>query len=78
MPKVRLYFQISGWITQTVEVPQTVIDEYNRQVDGGDPDCQGIDRVLEPYLRYDDILDQLDDAEDIELTEIKERAELAR
>ena len=78
MPKVKLHFHIGGWVNQTVEVPQSVIDEYKRQVDSGDPDCEAIDRMLADHVRYEDILDQLDDPEEIELTEIKERAELAR
>lgn len=68
MPKVKLHFQISGWVMQTVEVPQAAIDEYERQVESGDPDCEALDRLLEPYVCYDDVLDQLDNPEDIELT----------
>lgn len=71
MPKVRLHFQISGWVTQTVTVPQADIDEYNRQVEGGEPDCEALDRLLGQHVRYEDVLDQLDEPEDIELTEIK-------
>lgn len=78
MPKVKLNFEIRGRIEQTVSVPQSVIDEYRRQVDGGDPDCEGLDKLLEPYIRYDNVLDQLDDAEAIELTELQQgAAELA-
>ena len=36
------------------------------------------DSFDEAFKLYEDILDQLDDPEEIELTEIKERAELAR
>lgn len=71
MPKVKLQFDIRGWITQTVDLPQSVIDEYERQVGSDDPDCRAIDRLLMDHIRYDDFMDQLDDPEDIELTQIK-------
>ena len=79
MPKVRLSFSISGHITQTVDVPQSVVDEYRRQVDSDNPDCEALDKLLEPYIKYENVLDDLDNAEDIELTELKEKvAELAK
>ena len=68
MPKVKLNFSIHGSVSLAVEVPQAIIDEYNRQVDSDDPDCEALDRMLEPYIRYDDLLDQIDDPEDIELS----------
>lgn len=71
MPTVRLHFNISGWINQTVELPQSVIDEYKREVASGDPDCEALDRLLRDHVRYDDLVDHLDDPEDIELTEIR-------
>ena len=77
MPKVRLHFDISGHVTQTVDVPQSVVDEYRRQGDSDNPDCEALDKLLEPYIKYENVLDDLDDAEDIELTEIKEAAALA-
>lgn len=67
MPKVTLRFDIRGWVQQTVDVPQAIIDQYKRETNGDDPDCYGIDKMLEPYIRYDDILDQLDGPERIEL-----------
>lgn len=74
MPKVRLHFNISGWVTQTVEVPQAVIDQYKRETAQDDFDGPGLDQMLALYVSYDDLLDQLDDPEDIELTEIKTEA----
>lgn len=74
MPKVKLNFSIHGSVSQVVEVPQAVIDEYNRQVDSDNPDCDALDRMLEQYVSYDDLLNQLDDPEDIELSIYKEAA----
>ena len=74
MPKVKLNFSIHGSVSQVVEVPQAVIDEYNRQVDSDNPDCDALDRMLEQYVSYDDLLNQLDDPEDIELSVYKEAA----
>ena len=74
MPKVRLNFQVNGFVSQTVHVPQEVIDRYRAQVESGEPDCEALDRMLEPFIRYEEVLDQLDDAEDIELTELKVEA----
>lgn len=71
MPKVRLHFEIQGWITQTVEVPQAIIDQYKRETSQDDFDGPGLDRMLGDYVRYDDIIDQLGDPEDVELTELK-------
>lgn len=67
MPKVRLSFDIRGWVTQSVEVPQAVIDQYTRETEKDHPDGRALDKLLEPYVCYEDIFDQLDDPEDIEL-----------
>jgi len=79
MPKVRLNYEISGFCQCTVDVPQAVIDEYNRLCDAEPGDGRAIDNLLEPYVNYDDMVNQLDEAEDIELTELKpEVAALAK
>lgn len=73
MPKVRLQFEIRGWVTQTVEVPQSAVDEYNRIVEGDEMNGEAgrkLDQLLEPFISYEDIMDQLDDPEEIELTEL--------
>ena len=74
MTKVRLNYEIRGYCSCTVDVPQHVIDEYNRQIDTDNPDCRALDRLLDGYVNYDNMVEQLDEAKDIELTEIKEAA----
>lgn len=74
MPKVELSFVVRGLVTQRVDVPQSIIDQYTQEIGKDDPDLDALDRLLEPYIRYENIIDQLDDPEDIELTELKTEA----
>ena len=67
MPQVKLNFKMNGWADCTVEVPQSVIDEYNRLCNEIPGDGRAIDNLLEPYVNYNSVMEQLEEAEDIEL-----------
>jgi hypothetical protein len=67
MPKVELSFNIRARVTQRVDVPQAVIDQYQHATESDDFDGRVLDRLLEPYVKYENITDELDDPEDIEL-----------
>lgn len=77
MPKIQLHYTIRGDCTCTVDAPQSVIDQYNRMCEGDPSNGRAIDRLLEGYVDYDNVVEQLDEAEDIELTELKEAAQSA-
>lgn len=67
MPKRTLSFSIEGLCQCTVDIPQEVIDQYDRECEKDNPDGRMLDRLLEPYINYDDVLNQLDDPEEIEM-----------
>lgn len=67
MVKAIIQFSINGFIMQHVDIPQNIIDKYENEIEKHKPDFKMLDRLLEPYIRYDEISEQLDEPIDIEL-----------
>ena len=67
MVKAIIQFSINGFITQHIDIPQNIINKYEDEIEKDNPDFKMLDSLLEPYIKYDEISEQLDEPIDIEL-----------